>query len=96
MWPPHFLMKFGNSSYSVTYRKICRDFGARDVHHYDLTTLKSARAKTSSTEGRTTVAEGPSEPEPQRGRVWATAPLPDFNPITIRGADHSPLIFQDR
>ena len=45
MWPPHFLMNFGNSSYSVTYRNICRDFVTnlspnRDVQHYKFRTIK--------------------------------------------------------
>ena len=45
MWPPHFLMNFGNSSYSVTYRNICRDFVTnlspnRDVQHYEFRTIK--------------------------------------------------------
>ena len=44
MWPPHFSMNFGNSSYSVTYRKICRDFAQnlssnRDLQHYDFRTI---------------------------------------------------------
>ena len=45
MWPPHFLMNFGNSSYSVTYRNICRDFATnlstnRDEQHYEFRTIK--------------------------------------------------------
>ena len=45
MWPPHFLMNFGNSSYSVTYRNICRDFvtnlsSNRDAQHYEFRTIK--------------------------------------------------------
>ena len=45
MWPPHFLMNFGNSSYSVTYRNICKDFvtnlsSNRDAKHYEFRTIK--------------------------------------------------------
>ena len=45
MWPPNFFMNFGNSSYSVTYRNICRDFvtnlsSNRDAQHYEFRTIK--------------------------------------------------------
>ena len=33
LWPPHFLMKFGNSSYSVIYRKICREFDTKPPYY---------------------------------------------------------------